>query len=135
MIDNALMEAHLLVPIAVVLSTAFPEWENVFIVVCVVSVICRVAMLSRAASSGKASLVLPAVVLLGSCFVTAGQLGNHGDIRLFAAGWGALLFSPIFKFVDTGGVSPTGTALFHFVAAAGIALLWAWACALQRVPV
>lgn len=125
-VDNWLMEVHLFSLALAMLTASLPERERVLMVSWLAVVVLRWTRLSSNTSSGKANLWVPSLVLIISIFSSVASLGGRGDVLLFLGGLGTLLYGPVLKFVDTSGQGVWGTAAFHYAAAIGVVLLWAW---------
>ena len=72
-------------------------------------------------------------VLVGGALFAVCSLGGGGRLDLFAGGLALALAGVIFKLADASGDGcQWGTAVFHYMEAAGFVVLFLWA---QTMPV
>jgi hypothetical protein len=121
LVDNWLMEVHLLAMAACVLSVSEPGYEGRLVLGWGGYSALRLAM-----SSGHADLLVPAVATWGGALLATVRTGGSGDVWRFMLGAGGVHCGLALKMYDTTGRGTWGTAAFHYATALGWTSFWAW---------
>ena len=127
-VDNLFMEAHIVALSLVIVSPALPPAYESWLVLATVAA----TLLRGVTFSGEAALFPCVALLVGSSLYAVRSLGGSGQLELFAAGLALALAGVVFKLADASGDGCWwGTAVFHYMEAAGFTTLFLWA---QTLP-